>query len=603
MHPRLVKHSTALLAGVVFVLFLAYFSWTSTTLPLGAGPDYKAQNDGAAFILDHGRLAVLPDDEELLSFTAHGGTRVLRPQLSYIVSALTAAAFPHDTYAERFKAFRRGSALFAAASVALVFYGVTVFFGSAWFGFTGALLAGLMPQFTFLASYNNDDAAAVFAATLVLLATILIHRRGFSLRRVSLLGLGTGLAMLAKFSAWLLLPFAWGYILLLACLRLTARQWLRYGVVAALLFVLGGGWWIGFNIYHYGSDDPFALRISQEMTDKHRRLPPQAAYGYAARKIGFRELLLGNRDNFVGESFKSTVGNLDWLRLRMGGFQYGLYGAFFGIALLYYLFRVAEFFWLRGRMRGDNLLTFCLESLLAAALVFQILMYTWTNIHNDIQVQGKYLLPVLLALWLLALGGLQRLAEAAGRWLTRHGVDQQRLTPRLLGRTALVGAGLLAVIAHAHALVVYVVPFYQPPPYEVRLGEFRSIDLAGLEPGARHGVDLVAGPSRMELKSSMDDPWVEFDGGELCRALQGNDILHFSITSDQRTLLQIFVDQGRGFQEQDSVRLTVEAGSHEYYLPVSTTGCRRYRIDPGTGVGRMVLERLTIADLGIRPIR
>ena len=64
------------------------------------------------------------------------------------------------------------------------------------------------------------------------------------------------------------------------------------------MVIVGGGWWLIFNVYHYGIDDPLAMQIQQVMVDQHRRLEISQAHGYAAVNIGFHELWLDNYKNF-----------------------------------------------------------------------------------------------------------------------------------------------------------------------------------------------------------------------------------------------------------------------------------------------------------------
>ena len=264
-------------------------------LPHGAGPDWKSNTDVTKFIYEHGRLAVLPDDEESLHFTVYGGTRALRPPLSYLVSAGTAKVLSF-TSLDSHTLFRKGSALLCALAVALTFYALSIYFNSYGIGILGATLIGLMPQFTFIASYNNDDSGAIFSATLMLAALMRIYRYGVSNTNAILIGLASGLVVLSKMSAWLLMPFV--IVFLIIFFRAPVRSFLRYAAIAGVVFILSGGWWFAFNVYHYGIDDPLQKKITNTLIEQHRRLPPDAGVGFAAQGIGFYELLIENYKNF-----------------------------------------------------------------------------------------------------------------------------------------------------------------------------------------------------------------------------------------------------------------------------------------------------------------
>lgn len=604
MQPASTRENKYFLAScAIFFVFLSYYLWASSTLPERAGPDYRSNNEATAFIFDHHRLAVLPDDEDQIYFTVYGGTRSLRPPLSYLVSAAVANLYHTETDRDRFIAFRKGSSLLTAAAVAVCFYGLFVLFESAWLALFGAALFGLLPQLTFIASYSNDDSGAIFSATLLFSVLSVVYKRGLSPGRLALLGLAAGLVILAKFSAWLVLPFVALYVMAVAVSTLEPKQWLGYGFLAAIMLLIGGGWWMLFNIYHYGTGDPVAWNIQQEMVDKHIRLGAAQGEGYAAQGIGFNELWLDNYKNFLGETFKSTVGNLDWLRLKVGPIQYLLYQLVLGVAVIYYLLRLVGCIAAGIRHRDwsvfDRRLLF--ESVLFAAVLFQFYMYTWTNISNDIQIQGKYLLPVLMAVLLLFFLAL----ESVGVWfqerMSRIGRKELIVTTHTLSRAALAGGVMAVVLVHVDALVNYVIPYYQPPLYNLKLGQFSSVDLDNLVPESVNNLEVTKRGAEIELRPTGEDPWVIWSE-ELCVYFKRNTALRLTLEATQSDRFQIFIDEGEGFSEEQSVRLSYDPGTRQALVSLAVAGCKRIRFDPARGPAPpVVLRDIGVSQIDIRP--
>ncbi|HEC13347.1 MAG TPA: hypothetical protein ENI80_08905 [Acidiferrobacteraceae bacterium] len=588
----------------VFIVFLAYYLWTSSVLPRGAGPDYRSNNEATAFFFTHHRMAVLPDDEEQVYFTSHGGTRVLRPPLSYIVSAIVAQFYETDTEKERFLAFRKGSALLMAAAVAIGCYGFFVLLQSPLLALLGAALFGLLPQATFIASYNNDDSAAIFSATMLITLMVGTYRYGLTPFRFALLGLATGLAILSKFSAWLITPFVLLFVAYVALTTLRPMQWVRYSALAAVMVVLGGGWWILSNIYHYGIDDPLAMKIQQMMIDTHRRLLVSEAHGYAAINIGFRELWLDNYKNFIGETLKSTIGNLDWLRLKVGNLQYLVYKSIFAVAMLYYIFRLLSFAnsGLRQKLDTANIRRFVFETILFSACVFQVYMYTWTNIQNDIQVQGKYLLPVLMAVLLLFFMAW----DGARSWLfgklAARNIERIQISPKSLYSGVIVAAIVGVIAVHMDALTNYVIPYYRPPLYNVGVSHFQAVKRKDLVPETVNNLKVDRQVSRIQFTSTGDDPWVVWSSN-LCRYLRGNTLLRFRLQSTQRNLFQIYIDEGEGFKEENSFKYTYNPGDEEIVFPLALKKCRRIRFDPALGEASIVIQDIAVARMIIRARR
>jgi len=596
------KYTTLLLSVSIFVLFFSYYFVTSNALPHGAGPDWKSNTDVSRFIYEHGRLAVLPDDEESLHFTVYGGTRALRPPLSYIVSAAMAGLLSTDSQVS-YTIFRKGSALLCALAIALSFYALSIYFSSYGIGILGAALIGLMPQFTFIASYNNDDSGAIFSATLMLAVLIRIYRYGISNTNAALLGLAAGLVVLTKMTAWLLMPFV--ILFLIFFIRTPLHNLLRYTAIAGVVFILAGGWWFGFNIYHYGIDDPLQKKITNTVIEQHRRLPPDEGVGFAAQGIGFYELIIQNHKNFLGETAKATIGNLDWLKLKVGPLQYAVYKAIFFFALFYYFFNLTTY-QLR-KFRGDlhdekkrRQLVF--ETLLILIILFQILMYTWTNIHNDIQIQGKYIIPVFLAVLVLFFSGLERLpwpiTNLSGR--SEKSLSVNTSTNR---RLMIISAALLFIVyIHWHAMVNYVIPFYKPAAYDVRLGQFHSLPLDSSLHQETNNLTIQKVEDGIEYTGSGLDPKVTLSK-TICQMITGTAMLRLEIYSNVADTLQFFVDEGKGYTAKNSFTSKYKQGDSTLLLPIAADHCQHIRFDPFTGNGPLTLKSLQIATMVIQPRR
>jgi hypothetical protein len=135
-------------------------------------------------------------------------------------------------------------------------------------------VVAFIPQFLFISSAINNDAAASAFSTLALWLLVRGLRRGYSSRRVALLGVVVGLAALSKVSALALVPFAVVVIGFRTWLtrdpleeaatgRIGIRGNGRFSRFIAHCFLFGAlvlavsGWWYVRNAVMYG--DPFGL--------------------------------------------------------------------------------------------------------------------------------------------------------------------------------------------------------------------------------------------------------------------------------------------------------------------------------------------------------
>jgi len=440
-------------AASLFALYFLYFSYTGYHLPNGAGPDYPVSRAAVSFYVEHQRLAVYPQDKELMTFTKFGNSRVMRPPLAFATSAYLADISPWKG-TNPVMAYRHGAALFCALTVVCCFLGFLIYFNRYWIAVLGASVIGLMPQFAFTASYVNDDSAAFFAASFLFLSKIMILKRGVNTLNLVCFGLAIGLVLISKHTAWILLPIAVLFYLIYV-LRFNL-SFIRNTAILFAAFIVGGGWWCVWNMLHYGVTDPFIINLTNDMIAEHVRVNLNKL-GFKAQGLGFYDLILYNAKDFLGATFQATIGHIDWLRLRMSGIQYGYYYLYLCLGVAYLLYRAA---WIAPKLIAAKSITPVLtqktkewspslifEILIVVACCFQLLVYTWHNIHNDVQIQGKYLIPIVFPFLILSLSLLVMVERFLRRWP--------------LFRTVLI-IGLLVspYLIHAHALKYVVIPFY-----------------------------------------------------------------------------------------------------------------------------------------------
>jgi len=597
-HPYSSGQKGALL---VVIAFFAYYLTTAMALPYGAGPDYDAHFDGARFIFSEGRLAILPEDASKLQFTAYGSTRALRPPLSYIVAAGAAQSLSW-TGIELQILFRAGSALLCALTLGLIFSALSRHLNNRWLALSGVLLVGLLPQFAFIASHLNDDSAAIFSVTFLVYCLIRLLHEPVSPRAALLTGLAIGLVILSKFTAWLFLPAAGIALALFA--RPLAGRWFISIVLLSAGIVLGGGWWIGFNIWHYGWNDPLLFNIGKTLSEQFIKIDPDQVRGFAAEGISFADLVLGDYKNFVDETLVAAIGNLDWLRLRLGLPQYALYTAVLVIGVIYVPLR-----WLaalsaavRGRSSVDSK-RLLFESLLLLAIVFQFFVYAFYEWQKEVQVQGKYLLPVLICpviLFFSWVEGVSR-SEWFRRWRpflvfgsTLGGVR----VPVLL----LIAMGTVVAV-HIDGLRRFVIPYYDPPTRILGLAEFRPLDLTTTASIlAMSNLELAAGPEGWRIHTTSRDSQIELDPS-VCNYFEAHSLLKISMHSSGPGTLQLFWSNGPGFADrlgESSTTAKFQSGENALMLAAGVGDCKRLRLDPTNVSGQeLVLRSISVAPLSI----
>ena len=244
----------------------------------------------------------------------------MRPPLSYLVAATAAQGFSW-TGIELEMLFRIGSALLCALTLGLIFAATNRYLDDQWLALGAALLVGLLPQFTFIASHLNDDSAAIFSVTFLVYCLIRLLREPAGPSLALLTGIALGLVILSKFTAWLFMPVAVLALVLFA--RPPSGKWWRSLALAGVGIILGGGWWISFNIWHYGWNDPLLFNSGKTLSAQFIKIDPDQVRGFAAEGVSFIDLVLGDyrREDQFGQTrtaqFRRVRGCL--LVRRFGG--------------------------------------------------------------------------------------------------------------------------------------------------------------------------------------------------------------------------------------------------------------------------------------------
>lgn len=449
----------------VFVLFLSYFSFTAYHLPNQAGPDFQLSRLASDFYYDHKRMATVAGDEDKMFFSAYGNTRLLRPPLGFYLPAQM-AKLPVLKKLDRYYAYRLANALLGAMTVLMCFLALRLYFNNDRYAIYGALCVGLMPQFTFYASYLNDDMAALFAASFFAYAMVKIRKYGSTLSTQLVFAAAAGLTVITKETAWIFFGAAILFYVFYI-LRFNKDFFVQH-MLMGTMFVIAGGWWLLFNMYHYGWSEAMLSKTVEMLTDKYARYD-LSEYGFSAKHgVEMRHLLVLNFMNFIGASYQAFIGHLDWLRLRVGSMQYGFYlWMVVAMALNLVVLTIDTYKFLLEKMikktvsaesiKTDEIKSIGFQWIMYAAIIIQVLLYTWHNVNKDIQIQGKYLMPVMVPILILSFAFIERFLQFFQEKSSHFYSPPKKF--RYLGVLILFA---LPIIVHLDALVDYVIPFYWP---------------------------------------------------------------------------------------------------------------------------------------------
>lgn len=273
---------------------------------------------------------------------------------------------------------------------------------------TALVVAGLIPQVSYIGAYVNDDALALFAGTLLLYRCLLVLRVGLDARSATLTGVVAGFVMLTRL----------GYLVDLAALGISiaASFLLHPGMrtrlaratgVAVVSAVVIAGWFFARNYALYGDLGGLGVIYAD-----FKRVAPDYSLGtLAGQHHGFDYLVLATP--FGIRLFVSFWASFNWVnapyRLLPPPAYLGILVACLlasGVAALR-----AVHAWKRTKERPRAVAAWLA---LAVPLVTSLVLSAWNAVYNGFQPQGRYLYPGLP--FVAAVFGLGIAGSASGRW-------------------------------------------------------------------------------------------------------------------------------------------------------------------------------------------
>lgn len=291
-------------------------------------------------------------------------------------------------------------------------------------------LVAFLPQFTFLGAYFNNDALALFASAMILYAWVWALQGGWNYRNSLLLAIGIAICALAYFNAygWILMSIFFYF-----ALWFTKRKnidWSRFWrctlLIVGVVLLIAGPFFLRNALIHNG--DFIGLKTATQQSVKWAAESYKPSNRQMPKNIGisFWQVLTTHhytQENWIMLTAASTVGVFGSMNVPLPTIIYVYYGAIIMLGGLAFLGVWArrlykkQNLWQISEQRGADFV-FTL-SLLGASIIpiFLSLQYSYAI---DYQPQGRYILPMLLALMLLVACGLCSLiARLRWRWLQR----------------------------------------------------------------------------------------------------------------------------------------------------------------------------------------
>lgn len=399
------KYDTEKMYWVFFISLCAVlYLFIAVVVPFNRAPDEHMRFDIPMYIYEHGSLP-LGYDESLRNIN-WGYSYGFQPSLSAIISALFMKISFFLRNAETIHIAARITSILSAVGT-LIFaqrIGKRIFTPSVNKLFV--LTVGLLPQFAFISGYVNNDAFGIFTVTFIIYGMILGYERKWDYVSCIVLGVACGLCTLSYYNCCAAIGAAFIFYSLVVLFNKKIEKkpgfYFRHLALIFIVAFLVAGWAFIRNAaiydgdftglaaqYHYGE-------LYGRGTFKPSKFMTPARLGWSVPEMIFEV-------GWLDLSSKSFIASFGYLEVFISDVFYFTMFTLAGIGIvLNIIFGIIDrkkstFF---GRTFTAGMVILC---------AFVIILSIYYSYSVGFQPQGRYLMPMVVALKILIVGGYSRL--------------------------------------------------------------------------------------------------------------------------------------------------------------------------------------------------
>lgn len=425
----------------VSLLFMFVFFVWSMIIPYNQAPDEYMRYDVVEYIYQYESFP-RGNDPILCAANDYGTSYAYNPYLAYLLAAILMKIAATLGLV--------GMELFHVARlISVVSSGITIFFLiriARELKFKNEYLLpcliGMLPQFTFISAYVNNDAFAIMSVSIIVYAWQIGIKKYWDRKSCIWLTIGMALCLASYYNCY-------GYLLIsfLLFVGMHIYQWVKQkdiqffksmmfkgGLMAGAVFLVSGGWFVRNYIIFDGDILGTSVDHVTRIIYASDALNPLNKLSYYQAGIPLMAMLFDPPRIWLNLSWKSFVGVFSWMTIYMPEIVYNVYKIFVIIGVLGTLvLRKKE------KVKNENLLN---VALLWGGVIVLILSIIFSYFF-DFQPQGRYLLPAVIPLMVCVCKGYGKIFAKLGNKEYYYSV--------------LIG---LSIFLNIYALFFTIIPFH-----------------------------------------------------------------------------------------------------------------------------------------------
>lgn len=418
------KKNLKIIAIVLFVIYIfgLCFTW-STTIPFNRAPDEKMKYDVCKYICDNFKLPY--GGEESIRDPIWGISYAFTPILSYMISGVfmrITMFFTQNEFAIVVAARFVSVLCMVGYTIMNIKIANKLFKGA--YKWLYVVFVTLLPQVVYLGSYLNNDSLALFSISIIVYSWIIGLEKDWDWKSCVIMAIGIGICALSYYNAYgyilcsIIIYFISSYIK-----KINIKEFLKKGIVIALIAFLLAGWWFIRNFELYDGDF-LGLKASREYGEQYaqEQFKPSNRVTPKNQNMSLKTMLF--HTNWMDLTIKSSIGLFGYMDTYMSEKLYIVYKDIFIIAIIsviggWIIQKIKNIAKTKKEekeiiereeitKRKEKVL---FNILMVICIVIPILLSIYYSYFNDFQPQGRYIMPMIIPFMYFVVKGIKNILD------------------------------------------------------------------------------------------------------------------------------------------------------------------------------------------------
>lgn len=424
---KLSDKTKKILKVIVIVIFAVYIfslclKW-SMTIKYDRAPDEYMKYDICKYIfinrdLPHG-------GDESIRNPIWGISYAFTPILSYMLSALSMKIIMLITHSDNLMVIAaRLVSVLSITGYALLCVKISEKLFKGIYKWLFVVLATLLPQVVFLGSYINNDSLALLSIAIIVYSWLRGIEKYWNWKSCIIMAVGLAICSLSYYNAY-------GYILtsiFMYCIscyikKIHFKEFLRKGIVIALIAFALAGWWFIRNFILYDGDF-IGINVSREYGEMYaqEQYKPSNRTTPANRNVNLKYMLFDMK--WLKMTLLSFVGVFGYMDVYMDIHIYRTYKmiailAVIGIVFGFILKIIKRIINKENKEKSENNITTEIEKkekillniIMIINIIIPIALSLYYSYYSDFQPQGRYIMTIIIPLMYFMTIGLKNICD------------------------------------------------------------------------------------------------------------------------------------------------------------------------------------------------